>query len=537
MKFQRVLTAVVLGTMIAFTSSPPAWPQDTRPAYVENELLIKFRDGVSNWQLGRIIRAVGARIVRQYRAAPIKLISLPNGTTRQAKNWLASQGLVEYVEFNYLRYLDAVPNDPLAPSMWALDNRGQTGGTVGADIDATAAWDITTGDSSVVIAVIDSGSDLDHQDLAANLWTNPGEIPGNNIDDDGNGYVDDVYGWDFSRDDNYPNDDEVACGGHGSHVAGTIGAVGNNGIGVTGINWHVKVMSLKAARTRFGVLCSLADADILEAIEYATANGAMLSNNSYGGSAPNQAIEDAIRASRRLFVTAAGNDGNNTDFSPSYPADYPLDNIVSVAATDDNDNLAGFSNFGVVSVDLGAPGVNILSTVPGNNYDGSFSGTSMASPHVAGVAGLLLADDPTLTPNELKFRLLQGTDNIGIPTASGGRLNAYGSLSLPPPAVSIEVTPQGSTTVSKGGSFSYQVRITNNTATAQAGSGKILAITPAGVEVTLQERSLNLGPSQVFSAVLTENLPAVMPSGEYYLVGRVSVPAMDEDLVVYSIVP
>ena len=186
----------------------------------------------------------------------------------------------------------------------------------------------------------------------------------------------------------------------------------------------------------------------------------MLSNNSYGGPAPNQAIEDAIRASRLLFVAAAGNEANNNDNNPSYPASYQLDNIVSVAATDHNDNMAGFSNFGVTSVDLGAPGVDILSTVPPNSYDGSFSGTSMASPHVAGVAGLLLADDPTLTPNELKWRLLQSTDNIGIPTVTAGRLNAHAALTLPSPAVSIDITPLGSTTVSKGETISYSVEIT-----------------------------------------------------------------------------
>jgi subtilisin family serine protease len=349
--------------------------------------------------------------------------------------------------------------------------------------------------------------------------------------------VDDVYGWDFSRNDNDPSDDEFACAGHGSHVAGTIGAVGDNGVGITGINWNVKIMSLKAARNQFAIFCSLADAAILEAIEYAADNGAMLSNNSYGGPAPSQAIEDAIRASRRLFVVAAGNEGNDNDSNPSYPASYQLDNIISVAATDHNDNMAAFSNFGVTSVDLGAPGVDILSTVPGDNYDGTFSGTSMASPHVVGVAGLLLANDPTLTPNELKWRLLESTDNIGIPTVSAGRLNAHAALTLPAPAVSIDITPLGSTTVSKGETISYSVEITNTTAINQAAEGMILVTTPTGREVVLLERTLNLGPSQVISAVLSESLPTSMPSGEYHLMGRVSVPAMDEDLVVYDVVP
>ncbi len=310
MKSRHISAAVALVTLFALTLSLPAWSQDTRPAYVQNELLIRFRSGISERRIGRIIYAVGAKIVRQYKIAPIRLINLPEGTVQQAKNWLSGRNLVEYVEFNHLRYIDVESNDPLASSMWGLDNIGQTGGTPGADIDAQDAWEITTGDSSLVIAVIDSGSDLTHEDLSPNLWTNPGEIPGNGIDDDSNGYVDDVFGWDFSRNDNDPTDDESACGGHGSHTAGTIGAAGNNGIGITGINWNVKIMSLKAARNQLGIFCSLADANILQAIEYAADNGAMLSNNSYGGSAYNQAIADAIRASRRLFVAAAGNEGN-----------------------------------------------------------------------------------------------------------------------------------------------------------------------------------------------------------------------------------
>lgn len=536
MKLKYISPTMALVTLFVLTLSLPTWSQDTRPAYVQDELLIKFRSGISRAEISSLMNAVGAKMIHRYKLAPVHLVSLPEGTTQQAKNWLSGRDLVEYVELNRFRYIDAVPNDPLAPSMWGLDNTGQTGGTPDADIDAPEAWDITTGDSSLVVAVIDSGSDLTHEDLAPNLWTNPGEIPGNSIDDDGNGYVDDVFGWDFSRNDNDPSDDEFACGGHGSHTAGTIGAAGNNGIGITGISWNVKIMSLKAARTQFGIFCSLSDADILEAIEYAADNGAMLSNNSYGGGGSNQAVEDAIRASRRLFVAAAGNDGSNNDNSPSYPASYPLDNIISVAATDHNDNMAGFSNFGVASVDLGAPGVNILSTVPGDGYDGSFSGTSMASPHVVGVAALLLADDPTLTPNELKWRLLQSTDNIGIPVASAGRLNAHAALSLSP-AVSVDITPLGPTTVSAGDTISYSVEVTNTTAINQVVEAGIFATTPNGNEIVLLEQALNMGPSEVISADLSETLPAVMASGEYHLVGRVSVPAMDEDLVVYNVVP
>jgi subtilisin family serine protease len=234
------------------------------------------------------------------------------------------------------------PNDPGYGEMWGLHNWGQTGGTLDTDIDAPEAWDITTGDGDIVVAVIDSGIDLNHPDLSANIWTNPGEIPGNGIDDDGNGYIDDVHGWDFSSNDNNPSDDIGVCGGHGTHTSGTIGAVGDNGIGVTGINWDVKIMPLKTAKQILIFFCGLEDADIIKAIEYAAMNGARVSNNSYGGGFYNQAVFNTIRASKHLFVAAAGNESNNNDVNPSYPASYDLDNIISVAATDHNDSLLPF---------------------------------------------------------------------------------------------------------------------------------------------------------------------------------------------------
>src|SRR5262249_11938884 len=222
-----------------------------------------------------------------------------------------------------------VPNDTRFPEMWALDNRGQTGGTPGADIDAVRAWGVSTGSRSVKVAIIDTGCDLHHPDLEANIWTNPGEIPGNGIDDDGNGFVDDVHGWDFINDDNDPTDDH----GHGTHVAGTIGALGNNALGVVGVNWQVSLVPLKF----LGADGSGSYADPISAIDCGPLRGFRSLSTAWGGGAFSQPLLDAINAAGAaniLFVAAAGNSGRNPDIPPAYPASFDAPNIVSVAATD-----------------------------------------------------------------------------------------------------------------------------------------------------------------------------------------------------------
>src|SRR5918999_1287399 len=266
------------------------------------------------------------------------------------------------------------------------------------DADAPEAWNTGTGTAATVVAVIDEGVDVSHPDLRNNIWKNPGEVPGNGVDDDRNGYVDDVNGFDFANDDASVYDPDPIDGSgdeHGTHVAGTIAAEGNNGAGITGVNWQAKVMALKFLGPNSG-----STLDAVEAINYAVAKGADISNNSWGyvGS-PSRSLKDAItRADNAglLFVAAAGNggadgvgddnDANSTN--TNYPSSFSNPNIISVAATDNRDRLASFSNFGASTVDLGAPGVNVLSTLPGNRY-GYYSGTSMATPHVTGVAALL----------------------------------------------------------------------------------------------------------------------------------------------------
>ncbi|VAW65930.1 hypothetical protein MNBD_GAMMA10-1452, partial [hydrothermal vent metagenome] len=427
-------------------------------AFVSNEIIVRFNAGVSSASQTSALSGAGCQNMGSLSlASNLTLARVTSGQTVSSTiATLNANSNVAYAEPNYIVTAQVVPNDPLFPDLWGLDNIGQTGGTPDADIDGPEAWDVQTG-TRVVVAVIDSGLDYDHEDIVGNVWSNPGEIPNNGIDDDNNGFIDDDKGWDFANNDNDPFDDNR----HGTHVSGTIAAVGNNAIGVTGVNWSAQIMPLKFLdATGAGTT-----ANAIRAIEYATMMGAPVSNNSWGGGAFSQALFDAIAAAGaagQTFVAAAGNDGVNTDVTPSYPASYDLANIISVAATDDNDLLATFSNFGLISVDLGAPGVDILSTTPpaaaggggmggmggmGGGMGGgggapapapgvstytSLSGTSMAAPHVTGAVALVLAGNPGATVAEVRNTILSSTDLIaalaGL-TVTGGRLNAAAAVS------------------------------------------------------------------------------------------------------------
>jgi subtilisin family serine protease len=290
-------------------------------------------------------------------------VKLPEGVDiEEALELYLEDPDVEHAEPNYFVHVDqTTPGDPGFDQLWGLHNTGQpvngTSGSIDADIDAPEAWDVTTGSSDVVVAVIDSGVDINHPDLQPNIWTNPGETPGNGIDDDGNGYVDDVNGWDFFLDENSPLDDH----GHGTHVAGTVAAAGNNGIGVTGVSWTAKIMALRFIDPWGNGTTD----DAISAIEYASVMGADIINNSWGGSGYNKALKEAIGASGALVVCAAGNYGTNNDkINPHYPSSYESANIIAVAASDQNDNRASFSNYGPFSVDVAAPGTNIYSAAP-----------------------------------------------------------------------------------------------------------------------------------------------------------------------------
>ncbi len=405
------------------------------PEAVEGEFLVGV---ISRDELGPVraeIMAGGMAVAHTYRTIPVMHVKLAEGDDPAERyNEMKAMRGVTYVERNYKLNLSALPNDPSFSEMWGLHNTGADNGVEDADIDAPEAWDIKTG-GNVIVAVIDSGIDYNHQDLADNMWVNLGETAGNGIDDDGNGYVDDVNGYDFGADDADPMDDVV---GHGTHCAGTIGAVGNNSEGVVGVNWRVKLMALKIADDAGGL--DLAGA--IEAIEYAWQMGARVSNNSWGGYGFSQALYDAVQVAGEnghLFVAAAANDSNDNDQFPAYPASFDLDNVVSVAATDRRDELAYFSNYGRTTVDLGAPGVEILSTLPldgsqmGTEY-GEAQGTSMATPHVAGAAALLLAADDRLSHEALKAALLENADPVADldgRCVTGARLNVLNAMPKP----------------------------------------------------------------------------------------------------------
>ncbi|MFQ5636742.1 MAG: S8 family serine peptidase [bacterium] len=342
--------------------------------------------------------------------------------------------------------LNFTPNDPLYPNQWHYNNTGQTGGTPDADIDAPEAWDIETGDPAVIVSDLDTGQDLDHPDLLPNLWVNLGEIPANGLDDDGNGYIDDINGWDFSDGDNVPDDYHD----HGSHTGGTVAAKTNNGIGVAGVaggaSPGVQIMACK-------IFPNATDVVIAEAFTYAADNGSIVSTNSWGNSFPGPpspvieaAIDYFLTTSDGIVIFAAGNDNTN-DATWGYPASYPP--VVAVAATDHNDVKASFSNWGDW-VDVSAPGVNVLSTIRGAY--GTMSGTSMACPHAAGVAALLFSANPGWTGAQVRAQLEASTDNIDAlnPGFEGllgtGRINAHKSLSggpFPNPPTNLQLSAVG----------------------------------------------------------------------------------------------
>ena len=376
------------------------------PDAAPGEFLIKFSNQVNSASANTISFNLGLNI-EQHNELSDSMLAKGQLDEKYAKDLLAS-GAVEYIEPNYIYTTNnassengaqAFPNDQRFTELWGMHNPATD-----VDIDGPDAWSISTGDESIVVGVVDTGIDFNHPDLVDNIWINQGEIPGNGLDDDGNGVIDDIHGYNASANNGNPLDDN----GHGTHCAGTVGARGDNTQGVIGVNWNVKLMALKF----LDAAGAGSTQNAIEALEYAVRmkrSGVNLRvlNNSWGGPGFSQALAEtveAVEAAGILFVAAAGNSGNDIDLAPSYPASYRNEAVISVAAIDQAGNLANFSNYGSESVDLAAPGVGVLSTHLNGRYR-VLSGTSMAAPHVSGVAALLLSTEPLLSVSALKARL------------------------------------------------------------------------------------------------------------------------------------
>ncbi len=432
------------------TTPKPAAPRrsiDER----QPEIFVKFRPDVTLAEIKRIAEKNNDRIEDNIETVKglIAIDDLDNADAAQvAEQYRRLSNIVKYAEpiheiklddpagftvsDTLLRQNDEpganVPNDPQFNEQWALNNSGQNGGKANADIAALKAWSKTQGSTDVVIAVLDTGVDYKHADLAANMWLRPDAVP--QYRDNELGAFDDLHGFDAAENLSDPMDEN----GHGTHCSGIIGAEGDNDEGIAGINWKVKIMPLKfLGRGGFGTT-----KDAIEAINYAIdrkRNGVNIRiiSASWGSTVYSKALEDAIRAAGEegiLFVAAAGNSSSNNDRIKHYPSNYELPNVISVAATDKFDNLAGFSNFGVKTVHIAAPGREILSTWLGDEYREA-SGTSMATPYVAGVAALILANEPNLSVEALREKILKSVDKIDSLNGkieNAGRINAAKAL-------------------------------------------------------------------------------------------------------------
>ncbi|HEY8199932.1 MAG TPA: S8 family peptidase [Actinomycetota bacterium] len=476
---------------------------------VPGQLLIGFDPVIDPAARAAVDRQVGATVLRRMDLFGTELVSLrPEVTVDAAEQAYAASGTVRFSQPNYLRRATGMtPNDPsfteatspLFQQQWGLRNTGQEidvpglrpfVGTPGADVHATEpgdtpdAWELTAGSPNVLVAVLDGGIQIEHPDLVGNVWTNPREIPGNGIDDDHNHYVDDVHGWDVADNDPYvssadpspgnrvdqcnpatPGGPESSYDDHGTHVAGILAAVGNNGIGIAGVAWKVKILPVKFLACDQGD-----DASAVAAIQYAIQMGARVINASWGragtgGKVPG-ALRNAIETAGQMgipFVVASGNGGPGFDLAgrKDYPASFDLPNEIVVAATDGNDRLSGFSNFGGPTA-LAAPGERIVSTLSGGGY-GYLDGTSMATPFVSGAAALLLSQHPSMTPEEIKATLMATVDKVGSlappVTRSGGRLNIAAALrrAQAGPGATVAGPGGGGSVVQVPGATSYRL--------------------------------------------------------------------------------
>ena len=483
----RIAFICVLGMVFASgvrSASGQAPASGPSSKYVSDELLVRFAPKVPDSAKAVAHAAMGASAVKRFGTLDgLELVKLPQRLkVEEAIRLYRRMPAVLYVEPNFIVQALVVPNDPQLGLLWGLDNGSD------ADIDAPEAWGITTGSSNVVVGVIDTGIDYNHEDLSANMFRNTADCNSNGIDDDGNGFIDDCYGFDFANNDPDPMDDVL----HGTHVAGTIGAVGNNGIGVAGVNWNVKLMACKFLGAFGGTTAGAVSCLNYLATMKDRGVNIVATNNSWGGGGFSQALYDAIDAHRQrgiLFIAAAGNSSLDNDTASFYPANYYLPNIIAVAATTSTDSRASFSNFGRRTVHLGAPGDQILSTTPGNTYS-TLSGTSMATPHVTGVAALLKAQDGTRDWRAIRNLILAGGDNQSslADTVTQKRLNAYGSLTCSGSTILSRLRPIGTSITASAGTPIDLAVLHINCATP---NGTVpVTVNPGGTNLTLQDDGL-----------------------------------------------
>lgn len=439
-KWQRRPQPVPSSPAESQKSSQPTAETDAdenREVITKTEVLVRFRSGITREVIARITSQFNDQVEDRIESVDgLDVIEDEDGRSAdEVVTQYRALPEVEYAEVNSTITLDHAEsegkhvhaNDEMFSRQWGLFNNGENGGKFGADISAMRAWAVTTGSDQVVVAVLDSGVDYSHPDLANNIWTRPQIIKAYRDDDlTSDDPIDDVHGFNLVDDNDDPMDDN----GHGTHCAGIIGAEGDNELGIAGVNWHVKIMPLKfmdadgAGTTK----------DAIEAINYvidrkrAGVNVRVISA-SWGSTTKSRALEDVIRKAFDegiLFVAAAGNSSSNNDQTPHYPSSYNLGNVVSVAALDRNDHLASFSNYGAKSVHIAAPGQEILSTWLEHGFEEK-QGTSMATPFVAGVAALILAENPKMSVSDLRAKLLKSVDvlpSLKGKVSSGGRINA-----------------------------------------------------------------------------------------------------------------
>ncbi|MEO3679860.1 S8 family serine peptidase [Rheinheimera sp. FR7-31] len=493
-----IATALLSGTALANTGSA-----------AQDSILVMFKPGVSKQERVDVIKRNGASLrqldaqgrdmkMRYVADGRIVKVQVPKGVDRDRLiKKLAAHAAVEVAEPDFPLKALATPNDPRFGELWGLQNTGQSGGTAGADIKAVEAWDITTGSQDIIIGVIDTGMDYNHPDLIANRWVNPGNLPGS------------TYGYSTLNAEQDPMDSDS----HGTHVAGTIGASGDNGVGVVGVNWNVTLLPCQFLGPTGG-----STAGAIECINYFTDlklnHGVDIkaTNNSWGGGGYSETLRAAIQSGGDagiLFIAASGNDGGNADSAPMYPAAYDLDVIVSVASTDRNDAMSGFSNYGLTSVDLGAPGSAILSTIPGGGY-ASYSGTSMASPHVAGAAALLWSINPDLSPLEMKAILMDSGDTLAAlegKTVSGKRLNLVNALAEadPTPSFKLSLTPRNQQ-ITAGETAQYTLDV-GNIADWMGDVELSLSTQPALEGVSLSASTAQPGQTLTLSAPTSADTP------------------------------